>query len=479
MAAESYLERELKFDLPAGFVLPDLAGVSPQVSRIDRSVQQLRNEYYDTSDHALRQVQITLRRRTGGADAGWHLKVPHPPAREEIRLPLDGPQVPDELAQLLLGVRRGQPLRPVAVIETERTASRLLDPDGRELAEVADDLVHASAAGEAATASSWRELEVELGTGDEQLLAEIADLLRSQGATPAASASKLARALADSAPPEHGQAGPLRAYLVEQQRALLAGDLELRRGHDAVIHKTRVATRRFRSTLRIFGSLLDSATSQRLDEELRWYAGLLGEVRDRQVQRAKLLAALEELDETEVLGPVRARIERTLTREQAEHWASLEQALTGERYLQLLDSVYRFVQAVPAEVAPRKLRRLMRKADRKVRKRLSAAGRAGDPELLHRARKAAKRARYAGELVQLLGSKKAAEQAARNEQLQELLGDHQDCLVGAQLLRRLGAAAGTTPDENGFSYGVLYERQLHRAAELRERASWLGEERGR
>src|SRR4051794_25024372 len=133
--AESYLERELKFDVPAGFVVPELAGVSP-ISRTETAVHQLRNEYFDTPDHSLRLAQITLRRRTGDTDTGWQLKVPHAPAREEIRLPLDGAEsVPTELAELLLGVRRGQPLQPVAVLVTERTLTELLDADGQKLAE--------------------------------------------------------------------------------------------------------------------------------------------------------------------------------------------------------------------------------------------------------------------------------------------------------------------------------------------------------
>jgi len=475
MAAESYLERELKFDVPAGFVLPDFAEASPRVSRVDRSEQQLRNEYFDTPDHALRRAKMTLRRRTGSPDAGWQLKVPHPPAREEIRLALDGPLVPEELSELLLGVRRGQPVRPVAVLETDRTVTRLLDADGRMLAEVADDSVRAAVAGEAATVSSWREIEVELGTGDEQLLDELAGLLRQHGAELAASSSKLGRALGEDEQAE--PVGPLAGYLIEQQRALLAGDLALRRGDAAAVHKTRVASRRFRSTLRTFGELLEPRDRQWLDEELRWYAGLLGEVRDRQVQRAALLAMVDELADTEVLGPVRARIERTLNAEQAEHWAVVQQAMTSDRYLRLLDSVHEFVQAVPSEVPLRQLRTLMRKADRKVTKRLKQAGEQGQPELLHRARKAAKRARYAGELVQLDGSgktaKRAAKQVARNESLQELLGEHQDSLVGLELLRRLGSVAGTTPGENGFTFGMLYQRRLQRAAELHEHASWL------
>ncbi|WP_242418751.1 CYTH domain-containing protein, partial [Frankia sp. CpI1-P] len=32
--------------------------------------------YYDSDDLRLARNQITLRRRTGGHDAGWHLKLP-------------------------------------------------------------------------------------------------------------------------------------------------------------------------------------------------------------------------------------------------------------------------------------------------------------------------------------------------------------------------------------------------------------------
>ena len=469
--AESYLERELKFDVPEHFVLPELAGIGSPVARAESRLHELRSEYFDTPDHALRQARLTLRWRTGSTDAGWQLKVPHAPAREEIRVSPDGTgSVPAELADLLLGVRRGQPLRPVAILVTERRVIELFGADGQKLAEVADDSVHASAVGEAATASSWREVEVELGSGDEDLLQQLAELLQQHGARPSASSSKLARALADAGSGE--PADPLVAYLVEQHRALIAGDIALRRGDATVIHKTRVATRRFRSTLRSFGPLFDETTPQQLDGELRWYAGLLGGVRDPQVQRGKLLALVDELDDTVLLGPVRARIERELAHEQAEHWAELQQALSSRRYLDLLAAVYEFCQALPAKSgAKKRLRKLMRKADRKVTRRLAAATAGGDPELLHRARKAAKRARYAGELVQPLGGRRAGEQVARNEQLQELLGEHQDSLVSAELLKRLATIAGTTPGENAFSYGMLYQRQLDRAAELRQQVS--------
>jgi CHAD domain-containing protein len=86
-------------------------------------------------------------------------------------------------------------------------------------------------------------------------------------------------------------AGPLAAYVREQVEAVDAAAPSL---PDArAIHRTRVATRRLRSTLRVFGPLLTVASEdvEAAGEELRWYGGLLGEVRDRQVQRARFAAA--------------------------------------------------------------------------------------------------------------------------------------------------------------------------------------------
>ncbi|HTZ44607.1 MAG TPA: CYTH and CHAD domain-containing protein [Jatrophihabitans sp.] len=476
VTAESYLERELKFDVPAGFATPDdLGGLA---AATEAHAQRLRSEYYDTADFALRAAAVTLRRRTGDADQGWQLKIPRPPAREELRLPLgpEGEPVPAEFDLLLQGIRRGQPLRPVAVLTTDRTVTGLLDAGGATLAELADDSVHAATVGDTVTASAWRELEIELGSGDEELLQQLAELVRGHGAEPATAASKLARALGDGTV---APADPLTAYLGEQQRMLLAGDLALRRGDASVIHKTRVASRRFRSTLRTFGPLFDEAVRTRLDAELRWYAALLGDVRDRQVLDRRLLSMLDELDDTLVLGPVRARIEHELSREQGEHWAGVQQALTGERYLVMLTEVNDFILSLPAETGShRKLLTLMRRADRKVTGRLRAAVASDDPALMHRTRKAAKRARYAGEAMVPLAGRRAAKQARRNEKLQELFGEFQDSLVSAELLKRLGLIAGTTPGENGFTYGLLYQSERDRAAAIRRRAHRIARKRG-
>lgn len=476
---QSYIERELKFDVKARFVVPDVADLAPTGGRIETRTERLRSDYYDTHDRALLRARMTLRRRTGTTDVGWQLKVPKAAFREEIRLDSTEQGVPAELAALLLGVRRGQELSLIATVNTYRQVTRLLDADGVAQAEIDDDTVRAASAGESATASSWREVEVELGAGDLELLHALAKRLRQAGARPSASSSKLARALPAAAEPDSAgkpRAGDIiGAYIVEQQQAILAGDLALRRGDSAVIHKTRVATRRLRSTLRVFADLFDPGPAVALDGELRWLAALLGEVRDRQVLRARLDGMLDAVDETLLLGPVRARVDSELQGELAGHWQSLQTELGGERYLNLLGDIDAWVRHPPLTAKARSkatvIAALVDRAERKVAKRLARANATGDIHLLHGARKAAKRARYAAEAAAPeIGAKAAARLAKRYQALQDLLGEHQDSLVSADLLRRLGAKAGTTPGENGFAFGILHEREERAAAKARLKA---------
>ena len=76
--------------------------------------------------------------------------------------------------------------------------------------------------------------------------------------------------------------------------------------------------------------------------------------------------------------------------------------------------------------------------------------------LLHRARKAAKRHRYAVEAAQPIWGARADRVIADRKALQELLGDHQDSVGAAAFLREIGATEG----HNGFTWGVLYAREI-------------------
>ena len=86
--------------MDAGFVVPDLAGSGGVDSMGPPDVQHLAATYYDTDDLRLIGSRITLRRRTGGDDAGWHIKLPvGGDTRRELHFPLDlpGHPVPEEI----------------------------------------------------------------------------------------------------------------------------------------------------------------------------------------------------------------------------------------------------------------------------------------------------------------------------------------------------------------------------------------------
>lgn len=70
------IEIERKYDVTADFALPDLTTVTDVASVAPAVEHHLDAIYLDTSDHRLSAHRMTLRRRTGGHDSGWHLKQP-------------------------------------------------------------------------------------------------------------------------------------------------------------------------------------------------------------------------------------------------------------------------------------------------------------------------------------------------------------------------------------------------------------------
>ena len=100
-------EIESKLEVSVDLVLPDLAG-RPGVTSVDGSeVFELEAVYVDTTDLCLVEAGMTLRRRTGGSDAGWHLKIPvSVDERTKIQAPL-GPVDGRVAGELLAVVRSG------------------------------------------------------------------------------------------------------------------------------------------------------------------------------------------------------------------------------------------------------------------------------------------------------------------------------------------------------------------------------------
>ncbi|MEV5505082.1 CYTH and CHAD domain-containing protein [Streptomyces orinoci] len=466
---------------PGAPLYPVLNGAGPVAETVQRGTAELDAVYYDTADRRLLAAGITLRRRTGGPDAGWHLKLPVAPGvRDEVRAPLTRRAVPRPLAALVRSRTRDAPLLPLMRIATRRRVEHLLDADGALLAEASTDTVTATRLDGVLGTARWTEAEIELAPGaGPALLDALEPRLLAAGLRPARSPSKLARALAELEPqPPDGPAGErpggsgagrtVLDHLRQQVALLVELDPGARLGTEDAVHQMRVATRRLRSAFRSYGKVVDRRATDPIAAELKWLAAELGLDRDREVLVERLRARLDELPRSLVRGPVRARVRAWSAARRTGSRRRLTAVLNGERYLALLDSLDALLADPPlGKAAARPPERVLAKAVLRDYRRL--AGRMeraldtgpgpGRDTALHEARKAAKRVRYAAEV---LGGD-AARFARRMKSVQTLLGDHQDSVLARSALRELAEEAQAA-GEPGFTYGLLYGREEQRAA---------------
>ena len=466
-------EQEDKFEVDQDWVMPPVADLVPEGGRLDQEMRKLHNTYFDTPGAGLRLFGITLRRRIGGSETGWQLKVPNGSARTELQSGSQAKTLPPPLAEGVEGLLATESLGPVATIVTARTAYRLLNADGEVVLEIADDQVQSGPPDGKSMLHSWRELEVELGpAGKRKDLKRATKLLLDAGASPSTTRNKLDRALGSALPDgqastiEPGTVGELvAAYVAAQCEVLASNDVGMRTGTPAV-HKTRVAARRLRSTLRIFDDVFDNAPAEELDKELKWYADVLGQVRDRDILSSRLDKHIAELPAEQVCGPVEAEVTKTLDAERENALQRLYEAMRTQRYEHLVQLLRGWRAAPPltdaageeGASAVKYAERARQKADKRLQK-------ADDIDELHRARKAFKRARYAAELVEPADSQMKA--VARDaEEMQTLLGEHQDAIVAANFLARMSASEEIEAG-SAFTYGILMANELNRAAKIR------------
>ncbi|MEU7482770.1 CYTH and CHAD domain-containing protein [Streptomyces sp. NPDC042319] len=521
--ADTVRETERKYEADGGGALaaglPELTGVGPVASVVERDAVHLDATYYDTAERRLARDGITLRRRTGGDDAGWHLKLPvadH--VRDEIRAPL-AEGIPRALRGLVRSRVRDAELLPVVRIETRRELRHLMDEGGTKIAELAVDEVRATRPSGPGRAASWTEIEVELAPGGDPAVLDAVDAgLRRAGLRPSAAASKAARAWTETAPEDEtepsadkpegkpgkkkpadkpgdkkkpasgakgGKAGPpapptaleaVLAYVTEQVRAIVELDPAVRRDQPDSVHRMRVATRRLRSAFRSYAKVLDRAVTDPVGAELKWLAGELGVDRDREVLTARLHEGLSGLPRTLQLGPVRARLKIWSHARRQGSRKHLIAVLDGPRYLALLATLDALLADPPtaawadrpaAKVLPKVIERDFRRLAGRIDAALATPQGAERDAALHAARKAAKRTRYAAEAARPELGKPAKKFAKRMTVVQDLLGDHQDSVVARGALRDLGIQAHGA-GESSFTFGLLYGREESRAAD-RER----------
>jgi CHAD domain-containing protein len=463
-ANSRYLEVERKFEVFESTVSPSFEGLS-LVARVARQpVQQLEAVYFDTPAHDLAARRVTLRRRTGGTDAGWHLKLPAgPDARTEVRAPLGdegSDTVPNELLDVVLAIVRDRPVVPVARISTTRTVDLLYGPDGAAVAEFCDDNVVARAEDDEAAEQQWREWELELADGgDRDLLDRLTHRLLDAGAAPAGHGSKLARVLdrgeTDAADAVARSTDPVHRAVAEQVEQLVEWDRAVRADVYDSVHQMRVTTRKIRSLLQASEGAFGISDDAWVLDELRQLAAVLGVARDAEVLAERYEKALDELPEELVRGPVRERLVEGAKKHYKSGWRRSLIAMRSQRYFRLLDALEGLVAAQPPPAPPGEepVELTIDSAYRRVRKAAKRAAHAVEEdrdEALHRIRKGAKRLRYTAAAT---GADKVS---GRAKTIQTLLGDHQDSVVSRTHLSHQAEAAHAA-GEDTFTYGLLYQ----------------------
>jgi len=497
----STAEREIKFAPPAGFHLPPLTDPGGGVFASPETTATLTATYYDTVDLRITRSGASLRYRD---PEGWTVKLPHPDgsadrdgddevlARDEHHVAGDPDVPPDAALDLVRSRTRGAPVAAVATLRSTRATVVLHDAEGAKLGEVVNDAVAATFpdldpdSDHVASSVRFGEVELELGARcTDAHRSAVTARLRSAGLGPVDPTPKVVRALGDAAARpgdvevlELGEGFPsvddvVHRAVVSSVDRLITHDPVARLGEDPEgVHQARVATRRLRSDLRTFRSLLDERWATELSDELRWLGDVFGAVRDADVLLERLDAKLVELPEID-----REPAKRLLDHLRTDHERGRDRmlrALRSNRYDALLNRV------VEAAARPRFLPRvgdiddaqILSQLARRPWKHLAAAvaALADNPSdlALHGVRIRAKRARYAAEAVVPAFGKPARAFARAVTELQDVLGEHQDAIVAAEWLRR--AAAGTADESTGFAAGQLAAIEYRQAE--RARRAW-------
>ena len=301
MSATRHEEVERKYTVGPDTSVPDLTTVDAVAGALPARRSDLVAVYFVTTELDLLRNGITLRRRVGGVDQGWHLKEPSgPDSRSETQVPLGRAvhTVPKRLRSIVERWTAGHPLVPVAQTTTHRSEITLVGADGTAIAAVADDEVHSERLLPPTLRQTWREWEVELADAAPELLGQIETELVAAGARPAGVSSKLARALAEESP-SRGGAGrtdtlhPRRSSVRDVLTTYLATHLAVLEEHDAglrgeTVHRLRIAARRLRSALATYEPIFEPGAIDALRDELRWLGRELSDARDSEVLRGHL-----------------------------------------------------------------------------------------------------------------------------------------------------------------------------------------------
>jgi inorganic triphosphatase YgiF len=436
-----------------------------------RSVpKRLVSVYFDTPDRAFAEAGLTLRVRGDGERRIQTVKaadVGNPFERGEWEAPVDGDQ-PDLDAALATPLRkllkregvRGA-VQPAFTVDVRR-ATELLREGGAEIELALDE-------GEVRTAerrARLLEVEFELKSGrPAQLFAAASRLFDAVPARLSIRNKAQAGYELLAEPPDAVKAAPVtlgrdmstaEAFQTIGRACLghfLHNERLVReRRTEESVHQARVAVRRLRAAMSLFGDLVADPQSQRLAHDLRGLAGALGAARDLDV----ILPRLCELDlAVGVMDPLLALLERR----RRSAYDSAVDALAAPGAARLIFDTAAWLEAGDwlSSEAPEQVARRDRpvaafaatELNRRHGKLRKGARRLRDlePADRHRVRIRAKKVRYGAEFFAGLAEGKAGRTAVKAylktlRPLQDALGALNDVAVAERLMHDLAAEGG-------------------------------------
>lgn len=482
-------EVERKLRVAPDFPLLDLQGHGALGHVIPRQAFEMTAAYHDTEDLRLLRWGATLRRREGGPDEGWHLKLPvagsDAGTRDELHLPLWAGQigsVPAELADVVAPFARGARLIPVAWVHTIRTPSMLIGADGIELAELVDDLVRVRA-GDHRVLAEFREIEVEArGPSDSGVIDRLAAILIEHGAEPS-SASKAASALGPlaAAPPDITVPGiplpqdparaAIRAMISRHARGIVLADVAVRRALPNSVGLLHAATSQLSSLLCFLEPLLDAEWARTIQQELGWLASETGAIQETEILAERLHAHATRIDDLDASAAL-AIIDDVLGRRLSGARGGALAALRSERHELLLEDIVRASQDPPvtaagdhpsAAVLPPLIAHEWRRLNRPARKLRKGAD-SGDWD---RVRMRAERMRHVLDACSPMFPDHRTRLTRKLARATEVLGEQRTARNAQHVIREIAAHQAPT-GMAAFALGRLFEQEVAYERESRQ-----------
>jgi triphosphatase len=267
--------------------------------------------------------------------------------------------------------------------------------------------------------------------------------------------------------------------LVANQAATLGGDAE-------GLHQMRVALRRLRAAISLFGDMLLDPQTEEMKTQLRWITQELGPARELDVFIKRVVRPVTDGKPN---GPGAALLARELQQRREDAFARASAAIESTRFRDLVLDTAAWIEAGGWTRSSDDLTRALREqpivsaAVDELRRRWKKIMKVGaqlhalDPQRRHKMRIQAKKLRYASEFFAgAFPGKKATRRrkdfVACLEQLQDALGDLNDIAVHEGLTERLVDAhdAGGQKREGrakkAFAAGRLSGREEARIASV-------------